>query len=83
MTHTANLHIAVYLAIMLLKPLDILQSVTKSQRVHHISNRKTEIKNSTSTGFLPKNIFSIHVVIKITVVLNHCDCGQWKSLRSL
>ena len=35
-----------YLAIMLLKPLGILQRVTKSQKVHHISNKKkTEIKN--------------------------------------
>ena len=85
MTHTENLHMAVYLAVMLLKPLGILQSVTKSQRVHHISNRKTEIKNSTLKGLLLKNIFSIYVVIKTTVVLNDCDCvaNGSKSLRSL
>ena len=42
MTHTTHLHMAVYLAIMLLKLLGILQRVTKSQKVHHISNKKKQ-----------------------------------------
>ena len=74
MTHTANLHMAVYLAIMLLKPLGILQRVIKSQKVYHISNKKIKIKNQTLKGFLPKNAFSIFAVIKVTFVLNECDC---------
>ena len=43
-TDTAIFHMAVYLAVMLLKLLDILERVTKSQKVHHISNEKTEKK---------------------------------------
>ena len=57
MTHTANLHMALYLAIMLLKPLGILQRVTKSQRVHHISNKKTENKKLNFKRFFAKRCF--------------------------
>ena len=68
MTHTANLRMAVYLAIMLLKPLCILQSVTNGQKVHDISNRKTENKKLNFKRLFDKNAFSIFVVIKIIVV---------------
>ena len=44
MTHTTNLHMVVYLAIMSLKPLDILQMVTKSQKLYHISNKGNKCK---------------------------------------
>ena len=44
MTHAATLHMAFYLALMLLKTIGIFHRVTKSQKVHHISNRKIEIK---------------------------------------
>ena len=56
MTHAANSHMAVYLAIMLLKPLGILQRVTKSQKFYHISNKKTN-KKSNSKRFLAKKCF--------------------------
>ena len=68
MTHTANLHMAAYLSIMLLKPLGILQSVTKGQKVHHISNRKTGNKKLNFKRLFAKNDFSSFAVIKIIVV---------------
>ena len=65
---------------MLLKPLGILQRVTKSQRVH-ISHKKNRNKKLNSKRFFAKkNAFSIFVVIKITVVLNECDCVANPSL---
>ena len=57
MTHTANLSMAVTLAIMLLNPLGILQRVTKIQRVHHISNRKTENEKLNFKRFFAKKCF--------------------------
>ena len=42
LTYTVILHMVVYLAVMSLKPLGIFQRVIKSQKVNHISNKKTE-----------------------------------------
>ena len=60
---------AVYLTIMLLKPLDILQRVSKGQKAYQISNKKKKQmkKLNFKRFFLPKNAFSVFVVIKITI----------------
>ena len=57
-THAANSHMPVYLAIILVKSLDILQKVIKSQKVHHISKTKqSRNKKLKFKRFLLKILF--------------------------
>ena len=76
MTHTVKLHMDVYLAIMLLKSLGILQRVTKSQRVDHISNKILNFKS-----FFAKKYFLYICGYYNTRCFKWVWlCDQWKSL---
>ena len=61
MTHTGILHMTIYLAIMLLKFLGILQRVTKSQKMHHLSNKKIDIKKANFKKRFCQKIISLYL----------------------